>query len=112
MSADQIIAGSITLAVALMFLIIGLVMRKGKGSGLIAGYNTASAEERRNTDEKALCRFVAKLMYFYTACFALLSLGIYTGFDRAFVWIMPIFLIVTIIAVIYANTGNRFKKRR
>ncbi len=111
MPSERIFPALITLAVAVMFLIFGLVFRKGKGTGLIAGYNTASAEEKRKTDEKALCRFVARLMFFYTACFGLLSLGILTGTDSAFKWIMPIFLIVTVIAVIYANTGNRFKKR-
>ena len=111
MTVERIIPAIITAAVALMFLIIGLVLRKGKGSGLIAGYNTASAEEKRKTDEKALCRFVARLMFFYTGCFGLLSLGIFTGTDSSFSIIMPIFLIVTIIAVIYANTGNRFKKK-
>ena len=111
MSADRIIPTIITLAVTIMFLILGLVLRKGKGAGLIAGYNTASPEEKRKIDEKALCRFVARLMFFYTACFGLLSLGILSGTDSAFAWIMPIFLIVTIIAVIYANTGNRFRKK-
>ena len=48
MSADRIIATTITLAVAIMFLILGLVLRKGKGAGLIAGYNTSSPEEKRS----------------------------------------------------------------
>lgn len=111
MPAERIFPALITLAVATMFLVLGLVFRKGKGSGLIAGYNTASAEEKRKTDEKALCRFVARLMFFYTACFGLLSIGIFTGTNYTFALIMPIFLIVTVIAVIYANTGNRFKTR-
>ena len=111
MSIERIIPACITAAVAIMFLIIGLVLRKGKGAGLIAGYNTSSADQKRKTDEKALCRFVARLMFFYTVCFGLLSLGIFTGTDSSFAFIMPIFLIVTIIAVIYANTGNRFKKK-
>ncbi len=111
MPADRIVAGSITLAVGIMFLVLGIIFSSGKGSWLIAGYNTSSPEEKRKTDERALCRFVAKLMFFYTACFVLLSLGIYTGLDSAFAWIMAIFLIVTVAALIYANTGNRFKKR-
>ena len=64
MPTERIFPALITLAVAIMFLVLGLVFRKGKGAGLIAGYNTASAEEKRKTDEKALCRFVARLMFF------------------------------------------------
>lgn len=40
---------------ALMFA-ISITLLAGKGSWLIAGYNTASAEEKAKYDEKKMCR--------------------------------------------------------
>lgn len=51
------------LVVAGIFLVLGTVFAFGKGSFLIAGYNTASAEEKAQYDEKKLCRAVSKLMF-------------------------------------------------
>lgn len=44
------------LVVAGIFLVLGTVFAFGKGAFLIAGYNTASAEEKAQYDEKKLCR--------------------------------------------------------
>lgn len=51
------------LVVAGIFLVLGTVFAFGKGAFLIAGYNTASAEEKAKYDEKKLCRAVSKLMF-------------------------------------------------
>ena len=40
------------LVVAGIFLVLGTVFAFGKGAFLIAGYNTASAEEKAKYDEK------------------------------------------------------------
>lgn len=40
----------------LIFFILSLILLSGHGSSLIAGYNTAPAEERKKYDEKKLCR--------------------------------------------------------
>lgn len=39
-----------------VFLILSIVLLTGHGANLIAGYNTASEEERNKYDEKKLCR--------------------------------------------------------
>lgn len=41
-----------------LFAIISIVLLSGHGSGLIAGYNTASKEEQGKYDVKKLCRIV------------------------------------------------------
>lgn len=41
-----------------IFLILAVVLLSGHGSGLIAGYNTASKEEKSKYDTKKLCRVV------------------------------------------------------
>lgn len=51
----------IILMIALMFLIISVPLFCGKGKWLIAGYNTMSKEERKNFDEKKLCKAVGSL---------------------------------------------------
>lgn len=52
----------IILMIALMFLIISVLLFCGKGKWLIAGYNTMSKEERKNFDEKKLCKAVGSLI--------------------------------------------------
>ena len=42
--------------VVLVMFIMSVILLMGKGSGLIAGYNTASAEKKSKYDEKKLCR--------------------------------------------------------
>ena len=42
----------------IIFLIVSLLLLMGKGSFLIAGYNTASAKEKAQYNEKKLCRIV------------------------------------------------------
>ncbi len=39
-----------------VFTILGIIFLLGKGSWLIAGYNTASAKEKEKYNEKKLCR--------------------------------------------------------
>ena len=41
-----------------MLALLSIVLISGHGSGLIAGYNTASKEEKFKYDEKKLCRTV------------------------------------------------------
>jgi len=43
----------------------------GKGSSLIAGFNTLSEEEKEKYDVVALCKFMGKMMFALTFCVAL-----------------------------------------
>ena len=43
-----------------VFAVMGVLFWTGKGGWLIAGYNTASAEEKKKYDEKKLNRTMAK----------------------------------------------------
>ena len=44
--------------IAVFMGILTVVLLMGKGSFLIAGYNTSSKEEKQEYDEKKLCRVV------------------------------------------------------
>lgn len=46
----------ITGALCAVFIVLSAILLSGHGAGLIAGYNTAKAEEKAKYDEKKLCR--------------------------------------------------------
>jgi hypothetical protein len=90
--------------------LLGVLFSRGKGAFLIAGYNTASAAERARYDEKALCRFMGKLMFALAACQAVMGLGAAWA-GMWLYWIgIGLFLAAVLGGVIYANTGGRFLK--
>ena len=97
--------------VILLFLVLGAVFSRGKGAFLIAGYNTSSKEEKAKYDEKALCRFMGKLMFAMAGCWAVVALG--TVLDRMWLYYVGIglFLAAVFGGVIYMNTGSRFRKK-
>lgn len=111
MVPGQLTAFLFELAFALLFIVLGIVFWLGKGSWLIAGYNTSSKTEKSKYDERALCRFVAKLMFFYAAICVLLAVSTWLDSMAIHYCVIALFLIITFAAVIYANTGNRFKKK-
>lgn len=102
---------AILLAVLVLCLALGIVLYNGKGAMLIAGYNTISQEKREQIDEQALCRFVGKIMFADAGALALLALN--TAFlNIVFLQNLVIFLMIAVpvSGIIYANTGNRFRK--
>lgn len=48
--------------VPIVFLALSIFLLCGRGSWLIAGYNAFSKEEKKNVDEKRLCREVGILL--------------------------------------------------
>lgn len=97
--------------IAMLFVLLGILFSQGKGAFLIAGYNTASPAEKDRYDEKALCRFMGKLMFALAACQAIMGLGA----AWAGMWLywlgIALFLASAVGGVIYANTGGRFLKK-
>lgn len=69
------------LVISIIFLIISILLLMGKGSFLIAGYNTASEKEKAKYNEKKLCRIVG-LGFLVMTCglfslFMLKDIGLY-----------------------------------
>ena len=96
---------------ALLFVILGIVLFCGKGSFLIAGYNTASPEEKAEFDEKALCRAVGCMMFACAACFGLLMLSDVL-LSMALFWVgLAAFILVIVVGVIYMNTSKKIKRK-
>jgi len=95
--------------IALPLFIMAIFLLNGKGSFLIAGFNTMSAEQKAAYDKKALCKAVGLLLLILTVLMLLWPLSIELGIIWIFWLSFALFMIVTFGFVIYANTGNRFK---
>ncbi len=91
------------LPITLMMVALAFVILKGKGDGLIAGYNTASKEEKGKYNIKRLRIVVAAMLLFVpaiilvAACFdditgitlnflPVLLIGVVAGIILAFTW--------------------------
>jgi len=98
---------------ALVFLLwaLGALLFSGRGGFLIAGFNTLTPEERAKYDQKALCRFVGKLLFALSGCFLLIGVGAFL--DRLSLVLIGVFLTLILVfgGTVYANTGNRFQKK-
>lgn len=81
----------------------------GKGSFLIAGYNTASKEEKERYDEKKLCRVMGLGMLIISllmiAMFAFINV-----FPEFFVWIFGAAILIDVIVMIILVNKCCFKK--
>ena len=58
--------------IVFVMFIMSIVLLMGKGSGLIAGYNTASAETKSKYDEKKLCHTMGGGLLILTILLAIL----------------------------------------
>ncbi len=109
MTAKQMVALIIVGSVSLFLLIISIFLLRGKGSWMIAGYNTAKDKEKY--DEVALCKFVGKIVL----PISLLLPSVVVGDILSINWLPIAFLVFTIssvvFALVYANTNNRFLKK-
>ncbi|MDE5413199.1 DUF3784 domain-containing protein [Alkalihalobacterium chitinilyticum] len=94
----------------LFFILLGYLIKYKQWSWLIAGYNTSSKEEKATYDKQALCNGVGNFIFLLSGLLFITGLGEFLNMT----WITKYSWIIAIIAIIlfliYANTGNRFKK--
>ena len=92
---------------AIAFIVLAVIFLMGKGDMLIAGYNTASEEERKEVNIHRLRILMAVISVLTAAFCVLLS---FIGRDRENVLLAIIaFIIVTIVFIILANTWAKKK---
>ena len=93
--------------VAGIFVILTIVFLSGHGSGLIAGYNTATKEEKEKYDEKKLCQVMGFGMAVISVC--IIVMGAFESvLPASFVYVFLGVVIVDIIAIIVlSNTVCR-----
>ena len=92
-------------AVLLLFLALGVGFSRGRGQGLIAGYNTMSAREREKVDEKKLMRVMSGGMFSPAGCTAVSLVGMLTGIRPLLYAGFILFIAAIVVLVIRANTG-------
>lgn len=100
----------VVVLITILFIILGVVFSLGKGSFLIAGYNTSSKEEKAKYDEKALCKFMGKSMFVFA--FSIFLFGLSNLIKQPIIFVIGVILLLAtvIFILIYVNTKNRFMK--
>ena len=92
---------------AIAFIVLAFVFLAGKGDMLIAGYNTASEEERSKVDIHRLRILMA------ICCFLAAALCVFLGFfgeDKGLSMIAAfVFVVLTIVIIILSNTWAKKK---
>lgn len=87
-----------------LFLVLTIILLSGKGGFLIAGYNTASKEEKAKYNEKKLCRVMGAGMGIITMVLAILAFY-KENTPGFFNWLMPVVILGTaILMIILSNT--------
>ena len=101
----------VNLILIALFVLMGVLFARGKGAGLIAGYNTMSAREKEKYDKKKLCKAMSKLMFVLGACWAVLAAGVISQVKWLH-WVGAILLFAAVIVgVILMNKNDeRFRK--
>lgn len=93
----------IELITGLLFLALGILFLLGKGSFLIAGYNTSSKAEKAKYDEKKICRYAGIAML-------IASIGQFVLlWNKNLMWLT---LLVSFIAVAVAIVGTNFFSKK
>lgn len=82
----------------------------GKGSSLIAGFNTLPEEEKDKYDTDALCKFMGKMMFVLSFSMGLWIISEVYEWRWLFFLGLLLFAGTIIFLLVYMNTGNRFKK--
>lgn len=105
-----IIALVIYLGIIVTFIAIGLKWSRSKGLSLIAGYNTASENEKNKYDIIRLTRFMSKIAY----CDAVLLISlvpiIYLSVKWKVMWLLYFFILAIVVFNVYgAIYSNKIK---
>ena len=94
-----------------LFIGLGLYLLTGRGAFLIAGYNSMSEEERAQYDEKALAKFMGKMILALSFSMGFWALSIGLAKDWLFYVGLVLFMLTILFMMIYMNTNQRFKKK-
>ena len=96
-----------SIIIAIPFIVLAVVFLMGKGDKLIAGYNTASEEEKKKVDIQRLRQLMAVMMVFTAGFCGCLP---FIGKDMNMVLaVSAIFVVITIVFIILANTWAKKK---
>ena len=97
----------ITYLIAALFIVLAIVFLMGKGDKLIAGYNTASEEEKKKVNITRL-RILMAIVSVITAGYVSI-LPIIGNTPQAHMGAFAVFFLLTMVFVILANTWAKKK---
>ncbi|PIC86586.1 hypothetical protein CSV72_07000 [Sporosarcina sp. P20a] len=100
----------LNIIIMIAFIVYGIALWQGKGASLLSGYNTMPIEKKMRINERALCKFMAKVMFALSFCVGLFAVSELLEEDVYFIVGLTLFLLVLAFTLLYVNTGNRFKK--
>ena len=100
----------VELGLIFLFIVLGIFFYFGKGTFLIAGFNTLPKEKQEEYDKDALGKFMAKSLFAFAFCMVLWRLSDTLNQPWLFITGLILFIGILIFMLVYANTGNRFKK--
>ena len=93
-----------------LFIFLGILFFFGKGTFLIAGYNTLTKEQKERINTKALTKFVSLLMFVGALGVSSLVLDdLYPNNHLSFIGTV-LTPLITIVGIIYMNISKRFRK--
>ena len=95
------------LPITLMLVALAFVILKGKGDGLIAGYNTASKEEQEKYNIKRLRIVVAAMILFVPAM--ILVAACFDDITGITINFLPVLLIGVVVGIILVFTWCKKK---
>lgn len=98
---------SISIPLAVMFVVLAIIFLMGKGDKLIAGYNTANEEEKKEVNIKRL-RILMAIICVLTAGYVGIQ-PVIANYPHAQMGALFIFLIITVLIIIIANTWAKKK---
>lgn len=102
--------GAVLWIIAAAMLIMSVVLLSGRGGGLIAGYNTASAEKKAKYNEAKLCKTMGGGLLVLTINLALCLLYNFEFPYEAMKYaVIAVFAITVIAMLVMGNTVCRTK---
>jgi len=112
MQANEIAALVVFVVIGLGLVGMSIPLMMGKGASLIiAGYNTMSPEERTTWDSPALARFLGKILLACGLATALYGMTLVLPNLAWATWVyFPLVVGLSVFAVVWCNTGKRFRK--
>ena len=94
-------SGNITDIIIWVLFVLGVIILSGKGDMLIAGYNTASEEEKKKVNIKRLRLLIGGLLIIIAPLSFILNIKCSVSSEQLFVGII---VILTLIVIILSNT--------
>ncbi|HEY4554030.1 MAG TPA: DUF3784 domain-containing protein [Bacillaceae bacterium] len=93
-----------------LFAVFGVFLLNGKGTFLIAGFNTLPKEEKAKYDKMALSRYYGKTFLALSASMVFWLLSDVLQNNVLYIIGTIVFVSIVILSLVFSSFGQRFKK--